>query len=576
MKVILAMLLSCLCLGRCLSAVPVDPGQEYLLAWQQFYPSQAVDQGIHAAIFQYEDRSPEAVQTWIAFNKQMLLHLQDPMNAYGREQAIDARLLRNQAQGELERWEREAPHLHSLTHYATLIADAIPRVLDADFLTPDEKGRLICLRLTAVQALCKAARQGLTSISKAEADRGIPALTRALTFYGTTLPQQLQQRGLSANCIDVLPVCQATASHIQDLIQYVQASLPITTAVTAILGREEYARQLALYTDSALTPEVLADIAREDIEQAKKEMVAIAREYLQEQYLQEQLPADEVTLINKALADMEKDAPRNATDYLHFWQELADTAVAFIADKQIATLPEVQTLRIVTAPESAGPAARIGWVDSAPAFAPNPVTTLYLPSIPDTLPAQEQIDFWASFNKPFNRMIVIHELFPGHYMQFKVSRESPHPVRLLFPYEPYFEGWATFAERVCLDAGWEAGNHLTYLAHLRKRVENANRAYTSVQVHCNGWSQEQVMQFSTDTALLAPQFAKSLWGRIMRSPLQLTSYFWGGRQFTELMAAEQRRRGEKFNLKEFMDTIMRTGPVPIDEFPNIFSNSTSE
>lgn len=167
-------------------------------------------------------------------------------------------------------------------------------------------------------------------------------------------------------------------------------------------------------------------------------------------------------------------------------------------------------------------------------------------------------------------MIVIHELFPGHYMQIKISRETPHPVRLLFPYAVYFEGWATFTERVLLDAGWEKENPLTFLAHLRKRLENANRAYTSMQVHCNDWTQDQVMEFSTETSLLAPQFAKSLWGRIMRSPMQLTSYFLGGQQFTELLAAEKERLGADFDLKHFMDTIMQVGAIPIDEFPRIF------
>jgi uncharacterized protein (DUF885 family) len=141
---------------------------------------------------------------------------------------------------------------------------------------------------------------------------------------------------------------------------------------------------------------------------------------------------------------------------------------------------------------------------------------------------------------------------------------------LLFPYRPYFEGWATFTERVLLDAGWEEERPLTFLAHLRKRIENANRAYTSVMVHCHGWTQEQVMEFSTETSLLAPQFAKSLWGRIMRSPMQLTSYFWGGKQFTELLAAEKERLGDDFVLKDFMDTIMRTGAIPMDAFPGIF------
>jgi uncharacterized protein (DUF885 family) len=99
---------------------------------------------------------------------------------------------------------------------------------------------------------------------------------------------------------------------------------------------------------------------------------------------------------------------------------------------------------------------------------------------------------------------------------------------------------------VALDAGWDNHNKLTYLAHLRKRIENANRAYTSVQVHCNGWDQEKVHEFSVNTSLLAPQFAKSLWGRLMRSPMQITSYFLGTQKFTELYENERKRLGNKF------------------------------
>ena len=187
----------------------------------------------------------------------------------------------------------------------------------------------------------------------------------------------------------------------------------------------------------------------------------VSKEYFLEKYPSQTLPTHEMALINIALRDMEKDAPTSSKDYLEFWTELNASAIKFIEEMAIATLPKVQTLRIMTAPESAGAAARIGWVASAPPFAPNPITTLYLPSIPESMPTQEQIDFWASFNKPFNRIIVIHELFPGHYMQIKVSRDTPHPVRLLFPYSLYIEGWATFCEKVALDKGWEAGNSLT-------------------------------------------------------------------------------------------------------------------
>lgn len=269
---------------------------------------------------------------------------------------------------------------------------------------------------------------------------------------------------------------------------------------------------------------------------------------------------------------MENDVPLNAADYLHFWEELAKSSLQFLKEKDIVSLLKHETLRIQTAPESAGPAARIGWVEVAPPFAPNPLTTLYLPSIPDTLEELEQKEFWSSFNKPFNRMIVIHELYPGHYMQYSFARETPHPIRLLFPYGPYSEGWATFCEKVVLDAGWHADRPLTYLAHLRKRLENANRAYTSVMAHCNGWDEEKVFEFSTEHSWLAPQFAKSLWGRLMRSPMQMTSYFLGGEEFKDLLKYEQNRLGDSFELKAFMDVILKSGPIPVEEFYDLLRN----
>ena len=540
---------------------PTDLGTNYIEAWKKFYPSKALDQGIHTAIFNYEDFSAANVEQWLAFNKKTLVFLSDKANPYVIENRIDARLLKVQVQEEIDKWANKKVHQSSLALYTRLISKATDKVLSAKYLTPSEKNQLTCQRLEAVQNLCLTAKNALKKDNKSALEKGVKSLKKAMAFY---------ENELQTNC----PSVNTTTESIQSLIEYVETSLlPTATTGNLKIGRKEYARRLALYTDSDLTPEQLETIALKEIKTVKQLIATVSTDYFKKQYPTKSLPDNQKAIIKAAFADMEKDAPTSGDDYLQFWLALEKQAIDFIDKNNIATLPSFQTLRIMPAPESAGPAARIGWVDSAPPFAPNPLTTLYLPSIPDTLPAQEQKEFWASFNKPFNRMIVIHELFPGHYMQIKISRATPHPIRLLFPYAVYFEGWATFTERVLLDAGWEKDNPLTFLAHLRKRLENANRAYTSMQVHCKDWTPEQVMEFSTETALLAPQFAKSLWGRIMRSPMQLTSYFLGGQQFTDLLAAEKERLGEQFDLKEFMDTIMQIGPIPIDEFAGIFKES---
>lgn len=548
-------------------------GDSYVSAWKSFYPSRALSRGMHASIFYYEDFSTEKINNWLALNTEMLREVSDSASEYASHNYIDARLLKVQLQSEIDKWEKEKPHQNSLSLYTSLISNPLRAVFDATFLTNPEKSSLICQRLNAVERLCNAALANLKEADANNVRRGLQALNQAKTFFKDELPNTINAENIPCN--DFNQRLDAVLSSIQDLISFVKLEIePTANEPSPILGRKEYARRLALYTDSELRPEALAEMALEEIELVRQLMGNVSKEYLIAQ--DKTVPKLYEEIVETALADMQKDVPTSASDYLEFWQNLSNAAEMFLVDNNIATLPKNKTLRIMTAPESAGPAARIGWVASAPPFDPNPMTTLYLPSIPESLPKQEQIDFWASFNKPFNRIIVIHELFPGHYMQMKISRESPHPIRLLFPYGIYTEGWATFCERVALDEGWEKGNHMSMLAHLRKRLENANRAYTSVQVHTNGWTQDQVMKFSTETSLVAPQFAKSLWGRLMRSPMQLTSYFLGGAQFTSLLEAEKERLGDSFNLRIFMDTVMLSGPIPIDEFYGIFRNTVTQ
>jgi Bacterial protein of unknown function (DUF885) len=543
----------------------------YIMEWKQFYPSKALSDGIHASVFQFENFSEENILKWLDFNEQVLIYLSKENSI----NPIDGRLLRVQVQSEIDQWKKLSLHTSSLSLYVNSISKALDPVLYADYLIKSEKSNLICQRLAQVAKMSEAAKNNLKTVSEDDLERGINRLTLIVESYKNDLIKSIENDFQITKCANFKNNLATAINSLETLLSFAKNELSTNIKQSeTLLGRDEYDRQLKLYTDSELTPEELSKMALEEIETVRSLLGEVSKSYLKLAYSNSPLPETYQQQIDKAFDDMEKDAPLNAEDYLQFWNQLSDAAVKFIEENDIATLPKYQTLRIITAPESAGPAARIGWVASAPPFSPNPVTTLNLPSIPETLPKQEQIDFWASFNRPFNRMIVIHELFPGHYMQLKISRETAHPIRLLFPFGIYTEGWATFTEKVLLDAGWEKENPLTLLAHLRKRLENANRAYTSVQVHCNGWSQDQVLKFSEETSLLAPQFAKSLWGRITNSPMQLTSYFLGGKQFTQLLESEKKRLGKAFDLKFFMDTIMKSGPIPIDEFYTIFANTS--
>lgn len=532
------------------SAQSPELEKQYIDAWKAFYPSTAVQLGMHDQVHSYEDRSKENIAAWLALQKEILAKCQELRSSDNPTTRINAMHLSQQIKSEILKWEGEAIHEKQLTLYTDLIRKARSAIDDYTFLTAPEKTTLLVERTKAVQKLCSAAIRSLKKCNKEDIEKGLKALAATRTEY-------IKSNGTFEESI----------ASIDALTSFVKSDLiPGASAKKGSLGRTSYAAKLDIYTDGAVTPEELEAMALAEINHTKELMAETALIHFKKTYPDEIAPSSE-KLVRLALDDMEKDVTSSSSEYTAFWNQLADSLIEFITFNEIATLPKNQTLTIEPAPESAGPAARIGWVASSPPFAANPWTTLYLPSIPDTLPASEQKDFWASFNKPFNRMIAIHELYPGHYIQIKISRETPHTIRLLFPYGPYIEGWATFTERILLDAGWDADKPLTMLAHLRKRLENANRAYTSVMVHCHEWDIDQVMQFSTEEALLAPQFAKSLWGRLLRGPMQMTSYFFGGKQFREMYQSERERHGSDFVLKDFMDLCMRTGPIPILEFP---------
>lgn len=547
---------------------------QYIEAWKSFYPSRAYSLGFLKSIFIFEVYSAKQIDKWILYNQDVLEKVNTLGNDLPHGERIDLRLLKTQLRSELRKWKEEEPHINSLSFYSQPISQAIPIILKSELLLPAEKYRIIYKRLDVVRSMCAAAEQMLQNGSPKSMERSIVGLERAATYYGEELPVIMDVLVPPEQKTEFTAECQDTADRIWSLISYVKENIvpKLTLSDSQILGREKYARMLKIYTDIDLTPEQLEKMALEEIQIVRKMMAELSLEYLKEAYPSTNIPEGIDDLVKRALGDMEKNRPSGEQEYLHLIRGFAKEAEEFVREKKIATIPEHQTLSIELAPESAGPSARIGFVRPAPRFCPNPWTTWNLATIPDTYPKRERDEFWRSFNNHFKKFIVIHELFPGHYIQNKIARENPHHVRILFTYGPYSEGWATLCERVAMDAGWDNGNKLTRLAQLRKRLENANRAYTSVQAHCNGWGKEKVLEFSIKTSLLPPQFAKSLWGRLMGSPVRITSYFLGNQMFTKVYEDEMKRRGDEFSNLEIMDTILRAGPIPIDEFPEIFKS----
>ena len=79
-------------------------------------------------------------------------------------------------------------------------------------------------------------------------------------------------------------------------------------------------------------------------------------------------------------------------------------------------------------------------------------------------------------------------------------------------------------------------------------------------------TREEVLRFVKEEALQNDQFAGNMWMRAITTSPQITSYWLGYRQVTSLYEDVKAARGASFRLRDFMDSMMELGPVPVRHY----------
>ncbi|MFT7459204.1 MAG: hypothetical protein ACI909_001881 [Planctomycetota bacterium] len=537
--------------------------QLYIEKWIDFYPSDAFTNGHKSSAWFFEDFTETRIADWLKLNHQSLKTLAALETESSSNQDIDARVIRRKIKQELELWQYDKVLVNQPIWYAELISQAMTYVLVREEFTRTEKMRATTVRLKGVQSLSGLGVKMLSNGSKERTARAINILERTASFYDNSLIELSRDWANADEHEKLAQLARDTAGSIRQLASHVQNNILPVASIPDHFDNADYARKLQIDVDSDITPGQLKEKALQEIDKVRGMMVIESKAWWQQRHPQSTLPENEPELLTAAMTAMEADRDDNRTDFLQFFTKYTQEAEQFLIDHEIATVPLPHTLLVDLSPDHFSGAAYGGVYPTGP-FNPDANTLFYLPSIPDDSPDEQKTGFYKSFNKHFNTMIIAHEMYPGHYLQYKIAVSAAPAIRTLFANGVYAEGWGTFSEELMLDAGWGKGQKLTRLAHLRKRLENATRAYLSVMVHHEGWEKDQVMDFATRRGLLAPQFALNLWNRVMNSPLQITNYFLGFHGFKTLWQHEQLRLGDKFTIRNFVDGVLRAGPIPID------------
>ncbi len=534
----------------------------YLDAYLEMFPTRATQAGKHAFDRKLEDFSAEKLERWVSFNRaerDRLTKLLDTSNL-ALDDRLDAEALLAQVEREShEQTVRRRPQRDPL-YWSDVIANAAVFLLVRDDLPLADRQERVRARTRLLPAF---ARQGGAALARAKGDEVAPEfcqlavsqLRATATFYREGFAQAVgdgaearAEGGKAAEAIAGL------ADEIEKIGQHATGSPRLGS---------EYATTFRLGTGVIEPVASVLKRATADLAAKKKETAEFGRRVWSELMGEEKAPEDDSALLRRLFDRVADDRDTNVEDYAARWRANVAEIEKFVRAKQIMTLPDPLTLVVDRAP-AYFVGQSVGGVYPAGPYLPDAKTILFLPVPSADATPEQRAAFFRDFNRPFSRMIVPHELIPGHYVQLKYAAHHPHKVRAVFPDPIYIEGWGTFCERLLLDQGW--GGALPRLAHLKKQLENIARTIVDIRVHTENMSREEMVRFVKDEALQGEQLANNMWMRTLTSSPQITTYYLGYARVTEVYEVARAAEGARFELRRFMDGMMQLGPVRLEHY----------
>ena len=183
-------------------------------------------------------------------------------------------------------------------------------------------------------------------------------------------------------------------------------------------------------------------------------------------------------------------------------------------------------------------------------------------------PATFSLNLKAPVEMPLWRLPTLahHEGIPGHHFQYSVLRAAGELslFRRLVRFSAYTEGWALYAERVADELGVYRDDAAGRIGLLQSELFRAGRIVVDSGIHARRWPREQAIRWMIENVGEQPSAAQREIDRYCVYPGQACSFMVGATQIRAARERTRQRLGTRFDVRDFHDLILRSGPVPLD------------
>jgi len=156
----------------------------------------------------------------------------------------------------------------------------------------------------------------------------------------------------------------------------------------------------------------------------------------------------------------------------------------------------------------------------------------------------------------------VHEVMPGHFLQFRHANASPSLFGRLFVGYAFAEGWAHYAEEMMWEAGLHDGDPETHVGQLSNALLRDCRYLSAIGLHAQGMTQEQSRKMFVEQCYQDEGNAKQQSARGTYDPAYL-NYTMGKLMIRKLRTDWTATHGGRAGWKAFHDQLLSFGGPPI-------------
>jgi uncharacterized protein (DUF885 family) len=162
--------------------------------------------------------------------------------------------------------------------------------------------------------------------------------------------------------------------------------------------------------------------------------------------------------------------------------------------------------------------------------------------------------------------LILHELIPGHHFQLNLAAEN-HALpafRRYAPFPAYTEGWADYCSQLGSEMGAYVDDYDRY-GLLAQNLHQSVRLVVDTGFHSLGWSLEQAANYMREHEIESDvQIQTEVSRYSMEVPAQALAYKLGSNEILRLRARAKKELGKKFNIPDFHECVLGSGPMPLE------------